>query len=212
LQTLSADEVRRSQKIMRREDYAEFITAHGVLRHILSRYCGVRAVDLRFLRGATGKPFIERSISLGIYPHFNMAHSAGRMLLAIHGSGDVGIDLECEQDSLDPVTIAARYLTKAELKEILASPDRKRRAVFLRSWVAKEAVLKACGVGLGYSLDRVELCWASHGNSAAATLLDSAHGETDWTVCLLTCEPGWHAAVAARSGQWTIVSQTVCGC
>ena len=211
LDTLSADEVARSRRLMRQEDCTNFIVAHGVLRNILARYCGVKPVDLCFSKGKAGKPLVEPSRRMSICPAFNMTHSAGRALVAIHGSGDVGIDLEHEQERLDPVSIAARHFRRSELEEILASPESERRAVFLRFWVAKEAVLKAFGVGIDDSFDKINLCWDAEGLSASVASFGSDHTDACWTVRPLVCGPGWHAAIAARSRAWTISTQDISG-
>jgi 4'-phosphopantetheinyl transferase len=69
----------------------------------------------------------------------------------------VGIDVEQHRllDDLDEMMRMA--LTAAEMRDLAALPATDRNTVFLRWWTAKEAALKAQGIGLATAPDQVAL-------------------------------------------------------
>jgi 4'-phosphopantetheinyl transferase len=81
-----------------------------------------------------------------------VAHSAGLALVAVTTDCEVGIDLERLREVTYWEEIAHRYFHDAEVRAIHASPPADRGPAFIRCWTAKEAVLKALGVGLSGSL------------------------------------------------------------
>ena len=76
---------------------------------------------------------------------------------------------------------------------------------FLRYWVAKEAVLKAQGVGLAFPLDAFAIVFARDGATARVTSTDPRRLSPAWTVRMLSVGAGWPAAVAAAGDDWTLV-------
>ena len=82
-------------------------------------------------------------------------------------------------------------------------PDRTGR--FYRYWVAKEAVLKGQGVGIG-SLHQCEILPAGCDplSSATVSCVDPSGLQSGWTIQWLNCGPGWQGAVSADGSDWTI--------
>jgi 4'-phosphopantetheinyl transferase len=73
-----------------------------------------------------------------------------------------------------------------------------------RYWVAKEAVLKAQGVGLGFPLDRFRIDFLPDGHAARLESLDPVALSPHWTVRMLPCESGWLGAIAALGTDWGV--------
>jgi 4'-phosphopantetheinyl transferase len=201
---LARDEANRADRFVRGVDRGRWIVAHGVLRHLLARYCGCDPRALAFDRGAAGKPALARHGDVGGSITFNLAHSHGRALLAVGSGIGVGVDLEQGRADFDPLPIARRYFFGAELAAILAAPENLRRDAFFRHWVAKESVLKAQGVGLSFPLDRFGVTFDSNGTVARVQSQDPATLGAYWFVRMLPLEAGWHGAVTARGESWRV--------
>src|SRR5204863_5873603 len=129
-------------------------------------YCAVAPDQLRFTRSSEGKPMLESLASTAKPIRFNLAHSANAALVAVSGSAEVGVDLECTRDDVDTDGLADRYFTGYEREMLATEAPEKRAAAFFRFWVAKEAVLKARGSGLTTPLDAFSVHFAPDGESA----------------------------------------------
>jgi 4'-phosphopantetheinyl transferase len=73
----------------------------------------------------------------------------------------------------------------------------QRAARFFRLWVAKEAALKAQGIGL-LGLSQCEIVLGADGIDAEVLAPVRSPLEEGWKVCFLSCGEGWEAAVAAQ--------------
>jgi 4'-phosphopantetheinyl transferase len=181
---LSADERKRA------EDLApvparRFVVGRGILRNLLSGFTGVPARSLRFTYGTNGKPSLaDHDIS------FNVSHSADLGLFAFAPDRAVGVDLENERPVRRLLDVAQRFLSEDELRSLAATPPAERDATFLRSWVVKEARLKAEGKGI----------WSASVNGELARNL---------THKLFCPRPGYIAAVAAADSDWRLFTCTV---
>jgi len=203
-QFLSDDEKLRADRFVRRRDRARWIVAHGVLRQLLGRYCGVDPRAIAFVHGAAGKPSLAQASAHGAPTTFNLAHSHDRALLAVSRDREIGIDLEQIRDDFDPLPIAREFFFGTELAAIEAAAPDLRRDAFFRHWTAKEAILKAHGAGLSLALDSFCVTFESGGAIARAHSRDVAVLDASLVVRMLPLPSGWHGAVAARGEDWTL--------
>jgi 4'-phosphopantetheinyl transferase len=203
-QLLSADEMQRADRFVRTEDRCRWIVAHGVLRHLLARYCGIAPRALTFEHGVAGKPFLTRPGGVREPIGFNLAHSHGRALLGVARGRDIGVDLEWARDDFDPLPLARQYFFGSELKAILDAEMELQRDAFFRHWVAKEAVLKAQGVGLSFPLDGFAVAFDAQQATARVRTRDPSRLASDWFVRALSWDAGWHGAVAALGEDWNL--------
>jgi 4'-phosphopantetheinyl transferase len=113
---------------------------------------------------------------------FNFSHTVGLALVAVAGSGRVGIDAERVRPEVEVEDLSRRFFAPAEAAEILAlSPD-ARVAAFFSCWTRKEAFVKALGGGLSVPLNSFQvsvqsdqparLLWAEGDASGRWNLLD----------------------------------------
>jgi 4'-phosphopantetheinyl transferase len=130
-------------------DRANYVVAHGALRRVLSRYCGIAPACIRFLRKARGKPYLDPESSV----RFNLSHSGGLALIAVARECVVGVDVERIRPMPDAVRIARRVLRPEEGDALEALPPDQRAEPFFVYWTRFEARLKAAGRALG---DEVE--------------------------------------------------------
>jgi 4'-phosphopantetheinyl transferase len=198
---LDEAERKRAARFRCEQHQHDYIVFHALLRSVLARYLGLEARALRFSVAPEGKPAID---GLG----FNLSHSADRALLAVTGGEAVGADLELERDDLDALALADRYFYGAELEAVRAAAGSsvvEGRRSFFRHWVAKEAVLKGVGIGLGFPLDRFGVHFARGGGSARIVSLDPVRLEPDWCIRMLEVGAGCPGAVALRSESFTVL-------
>ena len=200
---LGDEERARAARFVRREDRTEFTFAHGGLRVVLARYLGMEPNALRFQIGPTGKPILRDQHDGPHFFRFNLSHSHGRMLVAVAKRQDVGIDLERVRDNVEPLDLAERFYTQSEYERIKRLSAPKDALEFYRLWVAKEAFLKAQGVGIP-SLRQCEILPSGSSSRADVRIMSESAMQGGWTVRWLRCGSGWQGAVSAYGNDWSI--------
>lgn len=197
---LAADERARAARFVYERDRNAFIVGRAILRLLLSRYLGRSPASLAFIYGGSGKPALAPDDS-GQQPlRFNLSHSEGRAVLAVTRAHELGVDIERCGRRLDILAIADRYFFGTEFAAIAAAAPADQTAVFLRYWVAKEAVLKAEGIGIGFALDRFAICFNSAQDLATVTTHVGCVPACHWQVRPLAVDAGWYAALAIPDG------------
>lgn len=209
---LSESERACAARFVFERDKRRYVVAHGVLRHLLSLYCGVAADAIAFEYGAGGKPKLllggemdPGSARTGGELSFNLSHSHDRALIGVCRGQEIGVDLEMARPELDVLSLAESCFFGAEIEAIRAAAEDQQCQVFFRYWVAKEAVLKGEGIGLGYPLDRFAVSFLQTDERAGyITSSDTGQLRDDWTIVALQLADGWPGAVAARGTGWSV--------
>jgi 4'-phosphopantetheinyl transferase len=177
--TLVAEERRRAEDlppILARR----FVVARGILRDLLARFTGTAPQDLRFEYGTAGKPSLT-----GHDINFNISHSADLGLFAFAPDRAVGVDVENERPVRRLLDVAQRFMSEEDVHTLAATHPEERDASFLRSWVVREARLKAEGKSV----------WSGQENPSNPPNL---------THKLFSPRPGYIAAVAASDSDWRL--------
>lgn len=142
-------------------DQRRFAAVHAATRRILAAYLDTAAPLIRIGRvpccrcGDTGHgpPRID-------WPRtdimFSLSHAGSHWLLAIAKGRRVGVDIEVAQGA-DTTLLARTSLSPAELAYLRAQHRARRDEIFYTCWTRKEAVLKACGIGLAVPPSSVEV-------------------------------------------------------
>jgi 4'-phosphopantetheinyl transferase len=198
---LSEDERVRAARFIRQQDELRFVLAHGGLRAVLSRYLSVGPAVLELDRDEAGKPFVRKALSGQSAITFNMSHAHGRALIAVSKGQEVGVDLERIRSDVEVEKLSERYFAPSEHTAIIQLAQGQRITKFFRYWVAKEAVLKAQGIGLR-ALSQCEILLAADGVGADVLVPAGSPLQNNWKVRLLSCDEGWEAAVAAQGMDW----------
>jgi 4'-phosphopantetheinyl transferase len=168
------------------------MVAHGALRCILATYARCEPDVLVFREGPQGKPALAWPVE--DIP-FNLTHTGGLALVAIAGSGRVGIDAETVRSEIEVEDLSRRFFAPAEAAEILAlSPD-AQLAAFFACWTRKEAFVKALGGGLSVPLDRFQV--SVRGDEPARLLWVDGEESELWSM-LDIGEPGVAAALVVE--------------
>ncbi|HMN04280.1 MAG TPA: 4'-phosphopantetheinyl transferase superfamily protein [Flavobacteriales bacterium] len=146
---LDMEERARADRFRFERDRERYILGHGLLREVLGWHLAQPAAQLVMPREEFGKPFLE-----GHPVHFNLSDTKDAVLVALHRL-PIGADVETLNRRTDHEEVAGHYFTPREVASIAKASDGKRR--FLELWTRKEAVLKACGVGLMDDLHSLEV-------------------------------------------------------
>jgi 4'-phosphopantetheinyl transferase len=200
---LSEDERGRADRFISQRDHVRFVLAHGGLRAVLSRYLGTGPDVLELYRREAGKPSLTRELGGQPAITFNMSHAHGRALIAVSMGQEVGVDLERIRSDVEVAKLSERYFAPSEQASIMQMAQEQRPARFFRHWVAKEAVLKAHGIGLR-ALSQCEILLGADGVGAEVLVPVGSPLQDNWRVRLLSCDEGWEAAVAAQGVDWVV--------
>jgi 4'-phosphopantetheinyl transferase len=199
LAILSADERARGRRFVRQADRVRFAATHAAVRRVLARYLAVGPAEVRFGRtpccqcgsAGHGPPRIDwppTDITC------NLSGSGDHWLLAVTRGRRVGSDIEVPRD-IDVGQLARGCLTAAEQQYLSGHREDGQLQVFYRCWTRKEAVLKACGVGLSSSLQDLEV---APGGAGQVEVRHSCKAGPDlWVVQDLPARPVPAGAVPA---------------
>lgn len=178
-QYLSTSELDRSDRFRAPQVRLQFVVARACLRILLGNLLNLPPHRVPITLSAYGKP---ETTEIGNPPFFNVAHSRDTILIALSGSGSVGVDLEYLDRDTDILEVARHSFTELELGQItqISNPFAQRQA-FFRCWTRKEAVLKADGRGLSLALNSIEV--PVHAPAASIpVLIASAESPNTWFV------------------------------
>jgi phosphopantetheinyl transferase len=209
---LSADEqeraARRLPDVRRRA-----VVSRGRLRQLLGCLLGIPPQTVPLATNAHGKPVLGGNHADLL--DFNVSHSGDEGLIAVTRQGAVGIDLEIRkriQDAGWARLMAGTIFSPEELGRWQALPEHLASAAILDAWVAKEAVFKAAGTGIGdrlrqcrLPLDLPRVALAVPGRYCRCRLVSvglpsaAASGHEQFGLTLLDIGLGYHAALACRA-------------
>jgi len=150
---LNADERQRASRFVTSELTRRFSICRGRLRMILSALLSMPHSELEFKYGSQGKPSLVSAEDL----QFNISHSQDWALMAFARKASVGVDLEFLDRRMDANAVASQLLSRSELAAWQALPQTSQVDSLLAIWVAKEAILKALGIGIAESLRKLIL-------------------------------------------------------
>lgn len=184
---LTAEERDRVQRFVKAEAATRFICSRGGLRYLLGRYLHCDPRSLVFHVGDRGKPYLQPARL-----SFNVSHSGPWVVYALSHCPWVGVDVEHIAPRAHLEGLIRRCLTPQEQAQ-LPTEDAAKLHQFLTYWTAKEAHLKAVGVGLSYPMAQVQVALSL--TPAVSRPVDSAETQgANWTLHFWQPSP---AAIAA---------------
>ncbi|MEO1002313.1 MAG: 4'-phosphopantetheinyl transferase superfamily protein [Cyanobacteria bacterium J06638_7] len=170
--SLSPAEQQRHVAYRLAADRDRFLLGRGLVRALLGRWLHIAAADVAIEFGPHGKPRCPGG------PEFNVSHSGDLILLALHPTRPVGVDVEQHRPALDWPPIARRVFSSAQVEALMHRPPAEQAQAFLQGWCLLEAGLKASGLG-----------FAGHGAASAPAQPPLKR----WSVAL---PPGYCGALA----------------
>jgi 4'-phosphopantetheinyl transferase len=200
--TLDTSELHRASRFRFHADKRRFIIGHSALRIILSRYAGMAPNKITFLYNTYGKPELPNHLRTPPI-HFNISHSGELALIGICHNRRVGIDIERLDRSVRIQAIADRYFSPEESEAIRSLPPEQQRLAFFRCWTAKEAYLKALGVGLYGSLNNLRTSICNGNTVSIRRFVNGNRANESWTLKPLDVGKNYVAtlAVEGHNGQ-----------
>ncbi len=193
-QTLAREERERMYRYRQPSDRRLYLTSRLLLRSMLEVFTGVAAEDWRFRFNEYGKPEPEE----GFPPvHFNISHSKGLAVCAMHPGMDVGVDVEPLGRQVDSGT-ASSVLIAREWESYSESPQAQRSEIFIKYWVLKEAYIKATGRGLFMPLTDFSFEFDQAGNPQLSLTHSEGDQVNDWLFFEFQPSPDYSAAAAIR--------------
>lgn len=148
LALLSEHERTNAEARIRQEDKISYLAAHALLRSVLSKRTGLAPQKLRFkAANQYGKPALCPESQI----RFNLSHCDGLAALVLAKNLEVGVDTE-NMSALglaDPFITASFHPAEKDLLSRVSAARKKYTTA--RIWTAKEAYVKALGIGLAMS-------------------------------------------------------------
>lgn len=190
---LSADEIVRADRFIRRVHGLRFATGRGALRVLLGRYLGCTPGEIQFGYGEHGKPYLE-GVSSGI--DFNVSNTKAVGMIAVTGGDAVGIDVEGARERLELEKIVRRYFSTNEVEALFGLEAGLRERAFYRCWSSKEAFMKVCGKGLSMGLGNFDVEVDLAKEPAVLRVPDGMGDVGQWTMAELPMEAGVSGVLA----------------
>lgn len=197
---LDSVELHRAQRFVRASDHRRFVTARACLRFLIGHYTGVAPREVRFSYGAHGKPTLDGSWGETDLC-FNLSHTQDLLLYAFARGRAVGVDLECVREDIDVERLVPLVFSNQDLDGARCRASDVSRDAFFRTWVAKEAYVKATGLGLAMDLTRLHIEWANCEMGRSIDVLDKPEEQQRWSLRMLPAPSGYLAALVVEAGQ-----------
>ena len=121
--------------------------SRGLLRLALGGALERAGGEILLHLGKHGRPLLRESED-SAQLDFNVSHTGETWIVALTATGPIGIDVEAPRDETDWDALVDRYFSAAEGEQFRSLPGEQRKGAFFRTWVSKEAFLKARGSGL----------------------------------------------------------------
>jgi 4'-phosphopantetheinyl transferase len=187
---LAPNELERLAHQHRSEVGRRWLVSRGALREILAAELGISPPSVRIELGPHGRPGFDPETHQTDLD-FNLSHSGDVALVATGRGLRVGVDVERLRRGRDPLRVADRYFSEAEVAAVRAFPQADRPAAFLRYWTAKEALAKGLGLGLRAPIGELELA------AQPGRRMVPVHLAQDWRLVELTDLPSGYCGALA---------------
>jgi 4'-phosphopantetheinyl transferase len=197
LSFLSDDERARAMRYRRHADQVRFVATRSALRQLLAEAIGIDPARLRFELSDRGKPRLADPGRLS----FNVSHAGERALIAFSPVREIGIDIEQVDVALDWRELSPLVCTAAERRVLDALPPALQRERLFRCWTAKEALLKALGLGISERLQAltIDLSRPDETGASSPVVIEDApfdDAATKLRFCWLDVDPGYLGCLA----------------
>ncbi|PLC51295.1 hypothetical protein CR159_03435 [Pollutimonas subterranea] len=153
MQRLTCAEHARAGRFVHAVDRRAYVASHALLRVALDHVAG-RFEQWRFDVDALGKPHVLSPVA---QPFFSLSHTRGRVAVVVSRRGPVGVDVEVVDRVHALSDMDEAWLSAGERLALTSALDKDQGAQRLAWWVAKEALVKAVGLGLRQPLCELEL-------------------------------------------------------
>jgi len=159
----------------------EYLATRALVRTALAHTHPIAPEAWRFSSNAYGKPAVEPACGL----QFNLSNSRELVVGLIATGAEVGVDVEPFTRASEIAEVAPRVFSKLELAQLDGLPDSERLNRGLSLWTLKEAYIKARGMGLSLTLEKISFVFG--GAEEIRLELDPSLNDepSRWRFCLL---------------------------
>lgn len=197
-QLLSNDEKARAKRFLFEADHARYVIGRGILRTLLENYTKIRAFDILFEYGESGKPTLSHRHVSPL--QFNISHAENIGLFGFTLRDRIGVDVEKVQASFPTMEIAQNFFSPQEVKHLQQIPhDKEQNAAFFRCWTRKEALIKALGGGLSIPLKHFSVSLKENFPVRLYNLEQLSETTSEWTLFSIQPQSGYIGAVAVNN-------------
>ncbi|MFO0566294.1 MAG: 4'-phosphopantetheinyl transferase superfamily protein [Polyangiaceae bacterium] len=192
---LTRDELARHRAFRFERHRDQFLLTRALVRAALSSYVGLLPERWRFTLGAHGKPRLATDTPFPL--DFNLSNTDGLVVCAVTAGTEVGVDVEDSERPGETSSVASRYFSEREVRDLFALPSEQRRARFFEYWTLKESYIKARGLGLALPLEQFSFVLDA---AAIRVVFDPRLGDDEnaWWFHSSTPSPRHTLAIAVR--------------
>lgn len=195
-EVLSADEKQKAGKYHFEQDRDNFVVARGILRQMLGGYLDMPPGEIRFSYSQYGKPALDFGMNANGL-RFNVSHSNGLALYAVAREQEVGIDIECIDESFAIRPVAATCFSPSEMSVLDELPSDRQPAAFFSGWTRKEAYVKAVGEGVSMPLQEITVSLLPDDLQISMAANDRSEAR-NWCLVTLPFDSDYAAALAVE--------------
>ena len=192
---LAPDEAERASRYGSAATRRCYVACRSVLRIILGKYLEIPPQAVSFCYSGYGKPALQ-GLAAATGLQFNVSHTDGLAVLAIGSGCELGVDVERVRELSDIDGMTRRYFAPAEQQGLALQPAGERARRFFEIWTRKEAVMKALGVGLSLTPERITVSAGPTDRPRLLELRGEAVPVESWFLQSMTPTPEHVAAVA----------------
>lgn len=184
---LSDEEMERINQFQLCVDKIRCAAGKIITRLLLAQYLEVdnRIIVIKY--GKYGRPF-HYTIKGKRSVQFSISHSGNVLLIAFSHLAHIGIDIEQIKSFSEYRDIAKFFFTE---EEYIVVDESKSLEVFYQYWTAKEAYLKAMGIGLVNGMNFFTI--------KNTSIIEKGKKKDNWVLFPLEIDPGYAACVAAHT-------------
>ncbi|KAJ4720588.1 L-aminoadipate-semialdehyde dehydrogenase-phosphopantetheinyl transferase-like [Melia azedarach] len=188
-------------RFVRMEDRKRALVSRLLQYALVRQVLGIPYQEIIIKRTIEGKPYLECDRVSMDFPNFNfsVSHHGDYVAIASEPLCLVGLDvvsymIPCKEPVVEFVQNFSSYFSSFEWDNILNAGTCDEILIeFYRYWCLKEAYVKAIGIGVANSLDKVEF---HHTGWANISVKSDGVTATDWRFWLFELGKGHWVAVA----------------
>jgi 4'-phosphopantetheinyl transferase len=155
-------------------------------RRMLAEQLHLKSHQVYLTKDERGRPALDtnrmNSCSAARDLDFSCSHSENLFAVGTIEQGRIGIDIEVIQSEVAVSMISCRELCEAERAWILALPEDEQPMAFYQCWTAKEALLKALGLGVSFGMEQIEILRDETGGHFFSKITDSRQLAEGWSL------------------------------
>lgn len=133
------------KRLIQKKDFNNALAGKAITKHLLSYYLNVPSDQIKIKYSNFDKPYINDI-------HFNISHSANKLVHAFCLNKEIGIDIEEIKEFSVIDQVAKSYFSVVEYNNYIKSTSKIKTALFYKIWSRKESFIKLVGDGLTYPL------------------------------------------------------------